>query len=237
MTNSEGPTEGQVDPVRATSYLELIDYRRKVAQMYAQVRASDDPESGWEEFVRDRDRLFKNHPQSALTTPQREEFTGLEYFPYDPELRILAPVEPDQGGGEFHVTLEQDGETRLRRAGWIEIHTAGGSGRLALYWLEGYGGGLFLPFRDRTNGEQTYAGGRYLLDTIKGADLGTSNGHLVVDFNFAYNPSCAYDPRWHCPLPPSENWLDFPIRAGEKKFSEQTGAGPRQDAYPRPAAD
>ena len=73
---------------------------------------------------------------------------------------------------------------------------------LELYWLEGYGGGLFVPFADATSGRETYGAGRYLLDTVKGADLGQRGGRLVLDFNFAYQPSCAYDPRWTCPLTP-----------------------------------
>ena len=88
---------------------------------------------------------------------------------------------------------------------------------LELFWLEAYGGGLFLPFRDATGGSETYGGGRYLLDTIKGADLGAEEGRLVLDFNFAYNPSCAYDPKWACPLSPPANRLPVAVRAGEKK--------------------
>jgi uncharacterized protein (DUF1684 family) len=88
---------------------------------------------------------------------------------------------------------------------------------LAVYWLEGYGGGLFLPFRDALAGRETYGGGRYLLDTVKGADLGTGDdGRLVLDFNYAYNPSCAYDPRWSCPLAPSENRMRIAVEAGER---------------------
>ena len=85
--------------------------------------------------------------------------------------------------------------------------------------MEGYGGGLFLPFLDETNTNETYGGGRYLYDTIKGADLGTNGSTLVLDFNFAYNPSCAYDDRWTCPLAPRENRLSFPVQAGEKSFT------------------
>ena len=92
-----------------------------------------------------------------------------------------------------------------------------GDQELELFWLEAYGGGLFLPFRDATGGSETYGGGRYLLDTVKGADLGTEEGRVVLDFNFAYNPSCAYDPKWACPLSPPANRLAVAVRAGEKK--------------------
>ena len=86
---------------------------------------------------------------------------------------------------------------------------------LALYWLDGYGGGVFVPFGDGTSGESTYPAGRYLLDTVKGADLGSSGADLVFDFNFAYNPSCAYDPAWTCPLAPPGNTLAIPVKGGE----------------------
>ena len=87
-----------------------------------------------------------------------------------------------------------------------------------MFWVLGYGGGVFLPFKDATNGPETYGGGRYLLDTIKHADLGSEDERLVLDFNYAYNPSCAYNPRWHCPLSPPENTLPVEIRAGEKSY-------------------
>ena len=93
---------------------------------------------------------------------------------------------------------------------------AGTECSLDLYWLEAYAGGLFLSFTDGTSDAETYAAGRYLLDTVKGADLGERNGKLVLDFNFSYNPSCSYDARWVCPLSPPGNRLSGPIRAGER---------------------
>ena len=106
----------------------------------------------------------------------------------------------------------------FRRVGWLDIPFPAGERRLGLYWIEGYGGGLFLPFRDATNGTETYAAGRYVLDAVKSADLGgnPATGTLIIDFNFAYHPSCAFDPRWACPLAPPENRLDLPILAGER---------------------
>jgi uncharacterized protein len=107
----------------------------------------------------------------------------------------------------------------FRRIGSVEIPFAGHGQRvLSLFWMEGYSGGLFLPFRDATSGHETYAAGRYLLDTAKSADLGgdPARGSLILDFNFAYQPSCAFDPRWACPLAPPENRLDVAVRAGER---------------------
>jgi uncharacterized protein (DUF1684 family) len=96
-----------------------------------------------------------------------------------------------------------------------------GLGTLDVWWLDSYGGGVFVPVKDALAGTETYGGGRYLLDTVKGADLGgdidpaTGRGVLVVDLNFSYNPSCAYDPAWACPLAPAGNTLAVPVRAGE----------------------
>ena len=87
---------------------------------------------------------------------------------------------------------------------------------LEVAWLAAYGGGVFLSFRDATSGRESYGGGRYLLDTVKGADLGEDDGRLVLDFNFAYNPSCAYDPGWVCPLAPPANRLTVAVETGEK---------------------
>ena len=106
-----------------------------------------------------------------------------------------------------------------------------------MYWIDVYGGGLFLPFRDATCPDESYGGGRYLFDTVKGNDFlrldvsdaaaaagdqvsGYLGGLVILDFNYAYNPSCAYDERWVCPLAPNENRLPVPIRAGERKFHE-----------------
>jgi len=87
---------------------------------------------------------------------------------------------------------------------------------LDLFWLQAYGGGLFVPFADATSGGETYGAGRYALDTVKGADLGSQGGRLVLDLNFAYQPSCSYDGRWACPLAPPANRLDVAVRAGER---------------------
>jgi uncharacterized protein (DUF1684 family) len=106
----------------------------------------------------------------------------------------------------------------FRRIGFLDIPFPAGRRRLALFWMEGYAGGLFVPFRDATNGTETYGAGRYLLDAAKSADLGGDRVRrtLVCDFNFSYQPSCAFDPQWACPLAPPENRLDVPVSAGER---------------------
>jgi hypothetical protein len=136
----------------------LSDWRRRVSDLYHEVRAASDPATAWRTWRAGRDDLFARHPQSPLPEGKRAGFRG----------------------------------------------------------IEGYGGGVYLPFADATSGATSYGGGRYLLDTVKGADLGMEEGRLVLDFNFAYNPSCAYDPRWTCPLPPPANRLPVDVRAGER---------------------
>jgi len=201
-----------------TAYEELLDYRRRVSEMYGRVRLPGlSVEERWQQFRRERDVLF-GHPQSALSPEQKANFTGLEYFPYNPELRFLTTVDQNVTQAEFEVVLEADGLLQMKRFGKITFVVAGREVSLSIFWLLGYGGGVFLPFRDQTNQKETYGGGRYLLDTVKHADLGEEEGKLVIDFNFAYNPSCAYHPRWHCPLPLPENWLPVPIYGGEKTF-------------------
>jgi uncharacterized protein (DUF1684 family) len=201
-------------------FLALADWRRRVGQMYADVRRA--PEAGrviaWHEWRAARNELFRNHSQSPLDEGQRARFKGLAYYPYDPAWRIQAVFESDNGGQAYDYQLGADGDFTMRRVGWVTLDAAGIEGRLGVYWIEGYGGGLFLPFKDATGGGETYGGGRYLYDTIKGADLGADGDGFLLDFNYAYNPSCAYSSHFSCPLPPRENRLTAPIRAGEKDF-------------------
>jgi hypothetical protein len=118
----------------------------------------------------------------------------------------------------LQLPMSGGGSMNFRRIGFVDVPFTAGTRRLGVFWMEGYAGGIFVPFRDSTNGHETYGAGRYLLDAAKSADLGGDPraGTLVLDFNFAYQPSCAFDPRWACPLAPPENWLDIPVRAGER---------------------
>jgi uncharacterized protein (DUF1684 family) len=194
-----------------TEELELLDWKRRVFQLYADVRAAADPEQGWRGWRAGRDELFRAHPQSPLAAGVRQSFPGLDYFPYDPALRVVAEVDPAEPETR-EIAGSAGSTTRFRRFARASV----GGGTLELYWLEGYGGGVFLPFADAASGRETYGGGRYLLDTVKGADLGVDGGRIVLDLNFAYNPSCAYDARWACPLTPPSNRLAFEVRAGER---------------------
>ena len=189
--------------------LTLLDWKRRVFELYAEVRADRDPRHAWERWCEMRAELFRAHPQSPA--PGAEPW----YFDYDPALRALGAVEPAE-----RVTREiaTSGDkpysfTRFARARF-ELH--GEEQSLDLYWLDGYGGGVFLSFADATSGRESYGACRYLLDTVKGSDLGEQDGRLVLDFNFSYNPSCAYDPRWVCPLAPPGNRLAVPVGGGER---------------------
>jgi uncharacterized protein (DUF1684 family) len=205
-----------------TSFEELWDFRSRVADLYRHVRnahaAPDAAADTCRKFRADRDTLFRTHPQSALDDAQKRAFRGLDHFAYDPALRFVLPIESDVEPAVLEFQLSEDGLVRARRFGRVRFSTQGQACALSLFWLLGYGGGVFLPFRDATCGRETYGGGRYLLDTIKHADLGRTDGRVVIDFNYAYNPSCAYNPRWVCPPSPQENDLRVPIRAGEKAF-------------------
>jgi uncharacterized protein (DUF1684 family) len=196
-----------------------LDYRRRVHALYARLRSSDAAlEERSAEFRRGRDELFRAHAQSALTAPQRSDFTGLPHHPYDPAWRFVLPVETNVEPDIIEVSLRDDGRTRMQRFGRVRFSVEGREVSLSLFWILGYGGGLFLPFGDVTNRTTTFGGGRYVLDTIKHADLGHEGGCLVVDFNYAYNPSCAYNEQWNCPLPPDENRLPVAIPAGEQRY-------------------
>ena len=175
-------------------------------------------------FRQGRDDLFRRHPLSPLSDEARARFKGLAYFDHDPGYRLTARLEPAEAGDPLVIdTGGEDGIITYRRAGWLRFHLGGKDCRLTVFSLVAYGGGLFLPFRDGTSGSETYGGGRYLFDTAKNTDglsleIRAGSPDITMDFNFAYNASCAYDARWACPLAPRENWLPVPVRAGEKVF-------------------
>lgn len=196
----------------------LLDYRRSVSELYHAIRGyGTHSEDAHTLFKTTRDDLFKTHPQSPLDSAQKSAFNGLSYYPYDPAYRVVIKPKPLAEPQIFYVDLGDDGQFTMRQFAEVDITLPTGSGTLGVFWIEGYGGGVFIPFRDTTNDNTTYGGGRYVLDTIKGADLGSESGEdLVLDFNYAYHPSCYYNPRWVCPLAPPSNRLSFPVTAGEK---------------------
>jgi uncharacterized protein (DUF1684 family) len=196
--------------------LTLVDWRRRIFSLYEEVRLlASEPERAWERWRAVRNDLFRDHPQSPLPEEKRHGFPGLPFFDYDPALRVVADVR-SAAPEHYEIETSGDGTYGFMRFASATFEVEGTPAELELYWLDGYGGGLFLPFRDATAGRETYGAGRYLLDTVKGADLGVDGDRLVLDFNFAYNPSCSYDPRWVCPLAPPPNRIGVEIRAGER---------------------
>jgi uncharacterized protein len=203
------------DGLGAAEALQLLDWKRRVLALYAEARASSDVETGWRWWREARDELFRSHPSSPLPEDERAAHAGIPYFDFDPALTVLAEVEPRPAESR-QISSSGSEEIAFDRIAVARFDLDGTPLQLELYWLSGYGGGLFVPFRDATSGTETYGGGRYLLDTVKGSDLGMDGDRLVLDFNFAYNPSCSYDPRWVCPLSPPANRLEVAIRGGER---------------------
>jgi uncharacterized protein (DUF1684 family) len=231
------------DPVGlgGTDHLELADWRRRVSDLYAEVRAraATDPGAAWDHWRAVRETLYREHSQSPVPAAERPSFRA-RHWPYDPALRFEVPVlapepgpeaEPEavalgsptgfgggMGFGSLLLPVSTGGERSFTRIGSIDVPFAAGVRHLGLYWMAGYAGGLFLPFRDGTSGSETYGAGRYLIDAAKSADLGGDavRRTLILDFNFAFQPSCAFDPRWSCPLAPPENRLDLRVEAGER---------------------
>ena len=197
----------------ATAYLELLDWRRRVSELFAELRRKPVDAETLDWFRRQKDELFRDHPQSPIPLADRETFIGLGYWPFDPDARVVARLTELED--ELPPTA---GEVAFRRIGTLEFTLHSQNLTLAAFWIEGYAGGLFVPFKDASSGTDTYGGGRYLLDTIKSADLGSDApaGSVVLDFNYAYHPSCAYDPIWVCPLAPPDSRLPIAVHAGER---------------------
>jgi uncharacterized protein (DUF1684 family) len=207
----------------AQALLDLVDWRRRVGGLY---RISG--EDAHEKFRRGRDELFKTHRQSPIEPEGRASFGGLRYFMNDPAYRVQATLEEGDAAELLIDTGGEDGAVLYRRAGQLVFELGGEPCRLTVLSLVQYAGGLFVPFRDATSGRETYGGGRYLFDTAKDTDglvleVTTGSLEVVIDFNYAYNASCAYSPRWACPLAPPENYLKVPVRAGELVY--KAGAG------------
>ncbi len=197
--------------------LYLADWRRQVSEMYADIRRNNNGNDAWCDFRAKRDQLFRFHSQTPLSEAQLETFNHVQYFDYNPELRVIGQVNTAVSSKTYELDLPE-GLFRFKHFADVEFELGKRPLSLQLYWVQGYGGGLFLPFRDLSNGKTTYGGGRYLYDAIKGADLSQNTNEILLDFNFAYNPSCAYNDQWVCPLAPQENWLQVEIEAGEKAF-------------------
>jgi len=216
--------------------LELADWRRRVAELYAAVRADHDPERAHAGWRSGRDALFRAHPQSPLPPGDPLRMTGLPYWDYDPAMRFELPLLPAPGPQQRSAPTGADETTTMCLIGQITF-PAPLDVTLDVWWLRQYGGGLFLPLRDGTAGDASYGGGRYALDTAKGADLGGTASTLIIDLNFLYHPSCRYNHRWQCPLASAGNTTAAPVRAGERlsHTRPRPGRASVKAGPPRPA--
>lgn len=156
-----------------------------------------------------KDEFFGHHPQSPLTPEQRRDFKGLEYFPENNVLSLEVKIEPLKDQQPMQMQTSTGGVQTYIRHGRFKFQVDGQSAELTIYQNEN---GYFLPFVDSLAGKETYPAGRYLEPEPLPGD------RFLVDFNIAYNPYCAYNEMWSCPITPAENRLKVPIRAGEKLF-------------------
>ncbi len=202
--------------------LQLTDWRRTIFELYAEIRKHNQTPAElrqkWIEFRSVKDNLFWYHPMTPLMPEQQALTNTAPFYEYDPSYCIWGRFNTDVEQYTLDTELAADGLFKYTRVAEIDFELHGTAQTLNMYWIDGYGGALYLPFADATSGQTTYGGGRYLYDAIKGADLGTRGDQILLDFNFAYNPSCAYNHLWSCPLPPAENRLAIPIEAGEQSF-------------------
>ena len=227
---SHGPDAAYDGPMTeqdatATDRSWLADWRRRVGELYAEVRhtSATDPAAAWERWRAERESLYRSHPQSPVGPADRASFRA-RHWPYDERLRATVPLRPapaPPGGLALApLALPNSGaeSPAFDRIGVVRLPLPDGTSEVPVFWMRGYAGGLFLPLGDATNGSETYGAGRYVLDTAKGADLGgdPAAGTLVIDLNFAFQPSCAFDPRWACPLAPAESRVGARIEAGER---------------------
>ncbi|TCC08718.1 DUF1684 domain-containing protein [Kribbella soli] len=189
----------------------VADWRRQVFALYRDVRAENDPAAAHARWQAARNELLTNHPASPVPPEKRATYAGAPVAPYRPEFRFEATIETDVKPFSWEFQSATDGVIPFSRVGVLQLPV----GDLDVWWLESYGGGLFVPVKDALAGKSTYGGGRYLIDTVKGADLGGDLHEFVVDLNFAYNPSCAYSPEWTCPLAPAANTVGVELPVGE----------------------
>jgi hypothetical protein len=175
--------------------------------------------SDLENFRREIDHFMGDHPQSPLEHDARHDFKGLNYYDPNPDLIIEVEVERFEADEPIVVMQTSTGDTQqYRRWGQFTFEVDGQEATLVIF-SDAMGHDFFMPFKDATNGSETYGAGRYLDNQRPGMErLGPNR--FEIDFNYAYNPYCAYSEYYSCPLPPRDNWLKVPIRAGEKKYEK-----------------
>jgi len=161
-------------------------------------------------FRADKDDFYARHHQSPLTPAQKRDFKGLDYFPENTTLRLEVDVETSQTSEHIMIDTTGGQSQTYQRFGRFKFQVDGQSAELTIYKNQN---GYFLPFVDNLAGKETYPAGRYL-EPEK-----LPNGKFLIDFNLAYNPYCAYNEKWSCPITPAENRLKVSICAGEKIFN------------------
>jgi len=164
-------------------------------------------------FRAEKDRYFKMSPDSPIPPEERVGFQGLRYYPENPDLRLAVWIEEFESKEPIRMLTSTGGVQEYLRWGRFRVEAEGRSAELTVYYASW--GGYFVPFVDATSGEETYGAGRYLELEEQG------DGSFLADFNLAYNPYCAYSEDYSCPIPPAENRIDVPIRAGELNYGEQ----------------
>ncbi|MFB6166558.1 MAG: DUF1684 domain-containing protein [Haloarculaceae archaeon] len=171
----------------------------------------------------EKDRYFGENPHSPLPEPEREAFEGLSYYPIDPGYRYELALDEFDDHEPITVGTSTEGEQTYYEWGQFHFAVDGADVSLTAYKGDPDEQRLWVPFRDETSGEETYGAGRYL--DLEPETHRTDDGAWILDFNEAYNPTCAYSDRYECPLPPMDNWLDVPIEAGEQTYEATTEAG------------
>jgi len=191
---------------------QVLGWRRQIASLYRAVRQEQDPRIAHSAWVEGRNALLRGHQASPVPERERPAYPGAIVPPYDGDYRFVVEADRTVPEPRREVPTATDGVVPFELVGRV---TLPGLGALDVWWAAVYGGGIFLPLKDATSGKASYGGGRYVLDTVKGADLGGGPGALVVDLNFSFQPSCAYDDAWACPLPGAGNTLAVAVPVGE----------------------
>lgn len=168
-----------------------------------------------EKMRREKDAFFASDADSPITAEERPHFKGFKYFPPDPKYLFMIRLHRNENPELVMMATSKGTEQRFNKVGYFEFELAGKRVQLKAYTsAERDDKDLFIPFRDGTSGKESYGAGRYLDLPLSRSD------EYTVDFNYAYNPYCAYNDGYVCPFPPKENWLSVEIRAGEKKYRD-----------------
>jgi uncharacterized protein (DUF1684 family) len=200
--------------------LATAEWQRDILRIYDEIRGARGEPSAWDKWRSIRDGLMADHRKSPLTPDRLEDFKGLSYFDYGTDFRVLGTINEVAPSTVTPGTADKS-SLPITRLAMVTFNLRGRSHSLDLFWMGTWRGGFFLPFTDGTNGRTTYAGGRYLIDMLKGEDLGVEGDQLVLDFNFAYHPPCAHNPSYSCPLPGPGSQIDAEVRAGERLPAHQ----------------